>query len=339
MRLPVPPFFDPSAASRVFRVPYAERAVDAKGWAEEHGISPAASDTSRTALFLVDVQNTFCVPEYELFVGGRSGRGAVEDSQRMASFLYGHLPSITEIVITLDTHTAVQIFHPIFWVDEGGGHPAPHTVLSVQDIEAGRWKVNPNVAPSVAPGPDFDLQAWALHYARRLHEGGKYPLVVWPYHSMVGGTGHALVSIVEEAVFFHSIARQARTRVEIKGQNPLTENYSVLHPEVIDDPNGGRIGTINVALIDHLLSFDRVIVAGQAKSHCVAWTVEDLLKEIKKREPDLAQRIVLLDDCTSPVVVPDVVDFTDPAEDAYVRFARAGMRRSLSTDPEVISRA
>ena len=43
--------------------------------------------------------------------------------------------------------------------------------------------------------------------------------------------------------------------------------------------------------------------------------------------------MVLLDDCTSPVVVPGVVDFTDAAEEAYARFAAAGVRRALSTDP------
>jgi nicotinamidase-related amidase len=148
---------------------------------------------------------------------------------------------------------------------------------------------------------------------------------------MVGGLGHALVSAVEEAVFFHAIARQSPTRVEIKGQNPLTENYSVLRPEVIDGLDGERIAVANPALVDHLLSFDAVIVAGQAKSHCVAWTVEDLLLEIRARDPQRADRVYLLDDCASPVVVPGVVDFTDAAEAAYARFADAGMRRIRST--------
>jgi nicotinamidase-related amidase len=193
--------------------------------------------------------------------------------------------------------------------------------------------VNPHVAAAVAPRPGFDVEAWARHYVGRLNQGGKYPLVVWPYHAMVGGTGHALVSIVEEAVFFHSIARQSATRVEVKGRNPLTEHYSALHPEVIEDAAGERIGTINTALIDHLLSFDAVIVAGQAKSHCVAWTVEDLLEEIRTRDPALARRIFLLDDCSSAVVVPGVADFTDLAEEAYRRFVAAGMHRVVSTTP------
>jgi len=332
MCLPQPPFFDPTAASRVYRVPYGERAEQAREWARARGIRPAAEDAHRTALLLIDVQNTFCLPEFELFVGGRSGRGAVLDCARIAAFLYRNLDRVTEVVVTLDTHTAAQIFHPLFWVGPDGAHPAPHTVITLTDVEGGRWRVNPALAPAIAPYAGFDVSAWARHYARRLAEGGKYPLVVWPYHSMVGGIGHALVSAVEEAVFFHACARHSPTRVEIKGRNPLTENYSVLRPEVMEDESGVAVDSANRALVEHLLSFDTVIVAGEAQSHCVAWTVEDLLAEIRARDAGLARKIVLLDDCTSPVVVPGVADFTDAAEQAFARFAAGGMRRALSTD-------
>ncbi len=333
MPLPLPSFADLAAVDRVSRVPYQQRADEARAWAQSHGLRPAAHDTRRTALLLVDVQNSFCLPGFELFVAGRSGRGAVEDCARIAGFLYRNLDRITQVVVTLDTHTAAQIFHPIFWVDARGAHPAPHTVISAEDVGAGRWRVNPEIAGAVSPYARFDVEGWARHYVRRLAEGGKYPLVVWPYHSMVGGIGHALVSAVEEAVFFHAIARRSPTRVEIKGRNALTENYSALRPEVADDERGETIEPANEALVDHLLSFDDVIVAGEAKSHCVAWTVEDLLNEARARDPRLARRIVLLDDCASAVVVPGVVDFTEQAEAAYARFAEAGARRARSTDP------
>jgi nicotinamidase-related amidase len=82
-----------------------------------------------------------------------------------------------------------------------------------------------------------------------------------------------------------------------------------------------------------LLNFDAVVIAGQAKSHCVAWTIADLLDEIQATDPKLAQKIYLLEDCSSPVVVPGVVDFTESAEAAYARFAEAGMHRVSSTEP------
>jgi nicotinamidase-related amidase len=61
----------------------------------------------------------------------------------------------------------------------------------------------------------------------------------------------------------------------------------------------------------------------------VAWTVEDLLR----LAPDLASRLYLLADCTSPVVVPGAVDFSAQADAAFARFAEAGVHVVRSTDP------
>lgn len=324
MVLPLPDFFDPDAVATVYRVPYQDRATAAQDWRQRHDLPPARLDSVRVCLLLIDVQNTFCLPEFELFVGGRSGRGAVEDNQRLCQFIYRNLGQITAIAPTLDTHNAAQIFHPLFWVDSQGNHPAPMTNITHGAVAAGEWHINPEMAPYLSPA---DLNAFALHYTQRLEGEGKYPLTIWPYHSMLGGIGHSLVSAVEEACFFHAIARNSPTRYELKGSNPLTENYSVLRPEVLEDGQGTAIAQKNTAFINTLLDFDAVIVAGQAKSHCVAWTVADLLTEIQLRDPKLAQKIYLLEDCTSPVVVPGVVDFTNQADAAYQRFAAAGMHR------------
>jgi len=75
-----------------------------------------------------------------------------------------------------------------------------------------------------------------------------------------------------------------------------------------------------------------LVIAGQAKSHCVAWTVSDLLEDIAVLDLELAKKVYLLEDCTSPVVVPGVVDHTDAADTAYERFEKAGMHVVKSTD-------
>ncbi len=331
--LPLPPHFHPERVAEIWRVPYQERAAEAETWAKQYGIPPAEADRVRVGLLLIDVQNTFCIPGFELFVGGSSGLGAVEDNQRLCQFIYRNLPHITQIIATLDTHTAMQIFHPIFWVNERGSHPEPATALSVADIRSGHWRVNPAIAASLTQGDLPTLQAHALHYAEQLEQGGKYPLIVWPYHSMLGGIGHALVPAVEEAIFFHNIARLSQVSLQLKGANPLTENYSVLSPEVLTGPEGDPIDEKNESLIGYLLQFDALIVAGQAKSHCVAWTVSDLLREIQAQDAKLAEKIYLLEDCTSAVVIPGVVDFSEQAEAAFARFAEAGMHRVRSTDP------
>jgi nicotinamidase-related amidase len=331
-QLPIPVHFDRNKVGEVWRVPYQTRAAEAAAWAKQHLLQPAANDQTRIGLLAIDVQNTFCIPEFELFVGGRSGMGAVADNVRLCEFVYRNLGIISEIIVTMDTHLAAQIFHSVFWVNDAGEHPPAMTMISLGDVEAGLWKANPAIAPNLNLDPAH-LQDYALHYIRKLNIDAKYPLTIWPYHSMLGGIGHALVSALEEACFFHNIARSSPTHFEIKGNNPLTENYSVLKPEVLTNQDERAIAQKNTTLIQALLAFDAIIIAGQAKSHCVAWTIDDLLTEIQARDPKLAQHVYLLEDCTSPVVVPGVVDFTDEADAAFQRFAKAGMHIVKSTDP------
>ena len=336
-QIPIPPHFNPAKVGEIWRVPYQKIAAEAETYAVQQQIQPSALDKNRVCLLLIDVQNTFCIPDFELFVGGQTGTGAVEDNQRLCAFIYRNLGVITKIIPTLDTHTTMQIFHPIFWINTQGEHPTPAaTNITVTDIEKGIWQVNPAVANSITNG-DYDLLGkQAFYYVQQLSQNGKYPLTVWPYHSMLGGIGHALVASVEEAVFFHSIVRKSQTQFELKGENPLTENYSILRPEILTGFNGQPIGQKNTSLIQQLLEYDPVIIAGQAKSHCVAWTIDDLFTEIQQVDSTLTRKIYLLEDCTSPVVVPGVVDYTEQANNIFARFAAAGMHIIQSTQELVI---
>jgi nicotinamidase-related amidase len=326
--LPIPPHFSPLNATKLMSVRYQALAESAKSWAKTYGLQPAATDSLKVCLMVIDGQNTFCLPTGELYVAG-----AEEDTNRLCEFIYKNLGAITMIAPTMDTHLAMQIFHSVFWIDDNGNNPEPGvTMINVDDVESGRWKVNPAVAQSIAGGNYVGLQQHALHYVKQLSSDGKYALLIWPYHGMLGGVGHALVGSIEEALFFHSIARNSQTRFEIKGGNPLTENYSVLRPEVLDDHHGRPIAQKNAAFIKKLLDYDVVVIAGQAKSHCVAWTIQDLLYEINSQDPALVRKVYLLEDCTSPVVIPGVLDFTDQANEAFRKFSDAGMHVVKSTD-------
>ncbi len=330
--LPIPDHFQPERVGELWKTPYQERALEAHHWRQQHSISPAVHDQKRICLFLVDVQNTFCLPGYELYVGGRSGQGAVDDNRRLCEFIYRNLASLSEICTTMDTHQAIQIFHNIFLVDSQGSHPEPYCLITAQDIEDKKWQFNSEVASGLGMNAEQG-QAYLEHYVSRLKQDGKYDLTSWPYHAMLGGVGHALVPAVEEAMFFHSIVRFAQSDFQIKGNNPLTENYSALCPEVLEDGDGRSIAEPNTGLIQKLSTFDVVIIAGQAKSHCVRWTIENLQEEIQKTNGLSPQNVYLLEDCTSPVVVPGVIDYTDDANEAFQKFAAAGMQVIQSTMP------
>src|SRR6266536_6706764 len=267
--LPLPAHFDPDRVGKVWRVPYEDRAREASAWADEHSLGRAADDSFRLCVLAVDIQNTFCVPDFELFVAGRSGTGAVDDNRRLCEFLYRNLGAITQIIPTLDTHQATQIFHALWLVNENCEHPGPYTVVSAEDVRDGVWRFNPEAGRMLGIDPEAG-ERYLLHYVRRLEAGGKYALTIWPYHALLGGIGHALVSAVEEALFFHTIARESQADVRLKGRHPLTEHYSVLGPEVTRRADGEELVAHDRELVEQLLGFDALVIAGQAKSHCVA---------------------------------------------------------------------
>lgn len=328
--LPLPDFFDPDKLDQVWRVPYEERAKQAQDWARRYGLLPASVDRTTTWLMLIDVQNTFCLPEFELYVAGRSGRGAVDDNRRLCAFIYRNLDKITQVTATLDTHQTMQVFHAIFLVNEQGEHPSPYSVITASEVRNGKWRFNPALAGHFGITPEYG-QERLLHYTSTLEAHGKYALTIWPYHAMLGGIGHALVSSVEEAIFFHSIARLSQPYFEVKGDRPFTEHYSVIGPEVDRGPQGELLGQHNDKFVSMLKQVDRLVIAGQAKSHCVAWTIADLLEDLNREDPSLANKIYLLEDCTSPVVVPGA-DFTEAADEAFARFGQAGMHIVRSSD-------
>ena len=145
---------------------------------------------------------------------------------------------------------------------------------------------------------------------------------------------------IQEARLFHSYARSAPGEIEVKGAHPLTENYSVLSPEVLERHDGGALAERNHALVDTLLGADALVIAGQAASHCVKSTLEDLADTIAARDAALARRVYILRDCMSSVAVPDparpgrfLFDFTPQTEAALDKLAAAGMNVVESTTP------
>jgi nicotinamidase-related amidase len=337
--LPVPPFFDPRRAAQWgYRPDAAALATAASAWRKQHGVRASAADETRVHLLLIDVQKDFCFPEGTLYVAGRSGTGAIDDARRIAELIYRNLGAITEITATMDTHLAYQIFFPSFWLDKGDAPLTAHRVVSADQIAAGEVRPNPAIAKWLCGGNYTWLCKQVLHYARELERAGKYQLYLWPPHCLLGSDGHALAGIVHEARLFHAFARTAQSSVEVKGGNPLTENYSVLRPEVLSRFDGAALAQRNTGFVQTLLAADAVVIAGQAASHCVKSTIDDLLGEIAAQDPALASKVYLVTDCMSAVTVPDgnggfAADFTPQAEAALQKFADAGMHLVTSTTP------
>jgi len=349
----LPGFYDPSNAEAFAYTPDRLSVfTEANRFRRELDISPAATDSRKLDLLLIDLQRDFCHPEGTLYVGGRSGTGAIEDNQRIAEFIYRNLKSITNIRCTLDSHYDFQIFFPWFWVDENGEPLAPHTLIKLDSRDAKRLVntdpmgnvLKENVLPNPAMtswltdrGYDW-LVKQCLWYNEQLAAGERYTLYLWPPHCIVGSPGHNLSGVVDEARTMHSLTRFSQSWTEIKGSNYLTENYSVLRPEVLSTWDGGVLAEKNVQFYKELVEADVLIIAGQAASHCVRSTIRDLIQEILKDDPALAHKVYILTDCMSSVVVRDdngqiVADFTPQAEETLEEARSKGMHLVRSTDP------
>jgi len=302
-----PGFYDPHRIGTLF---YPDAATIA-AQAEAAGLEPAAQDTRQVMLLVVDMQVDFCHAEGALYVPG-----AVADIQRLIEFIYRNAEVLTRITCSLDSHYPFQIFHPAWWVDSAGKHPAPFTLIAAEDVDSQHWR------PVFHP-------AWSREYVHRLQRDAKKQLTIWPYHVPVGGVGNALDPELWSAVFWHAIARRSQPTWWVKGGNPRTEHYSIIRPEITEDEQSAdRPGQDLIRSIEEL---DALIIAGEAESHCVLETVEDLVEVFRDR-PDQLSKIRVLMDCTSPVRHPEI-DFHAIALSRFRDFERLGLRLATSAEP------
>jgi len=311
--------------------------------------APAATDEASIILVPIDMQNDFCHPKGALYVGGRDGTGALGDTYKVASFIYRNLARITKIIPTLDTHLPGQIFFTSFWQDANGNEPAPFTVIAPDDVRGGRYRPSPTALASlpeyVADYPGLQ-DTWVVnqvqHYVDALAESGKYSLILWPYHCLEGTPGHNLAAPVLEAAMCHQFLRDSPLYPRVKGDEPWTESYSVFRNEVEADHRNvafdGRIGRTLSRQLTQDPGVGAVIIAGEASSHCVMSSVDDLLKDGTAIDPTFPSRVYVMRDCMSAVVTKDTdgniipgLDFTDAAEDAFTRWAAAGVNIVQST--------
>jgi nicotinamidase-related amidase len=74
---------------------------------------------------------------------------------------------------------------------------------------------------------------------------------------------------------------------------------------------------LNTSLISTLAAFDYIYLAGEARSHCVATS----LKQILDFAPELARKMVVIEDCMS-----DVTGLGHLGEPIYSQARKAGLQ-------------
>jgi nicotinamidase-related amidase len=236
-----------------------------------------------TKLFITDPQNDFC----DIESAALPVPGASADLERLSTLVARSGDAVTEITVTLDSHPCVAIERVTFWRRADGEPVAPFTEISTCMVRQGRYLPRRG-----------ELLSEVVEYLRRLEAQGRYRLMVWPVHCVLGTPGHNLYAPLARALADWEVRTQRPVAKVLKGSNPLTEHYSAIRAEVPrqDDPGTG----VNDRLIERArpAAGERLLVAGEASSHCVRATVLDLLEAFSAPE---RSRTVLLTDCMSPV--------------------------------------
>lgn len=255
--------------------------------AEQEQMAPAYADKKRVLLLAIDVQNDFMENVGSLPVAGSRG-----DVERLTRWMYRNLPKLTQVMCSLDTHSVNQIFHASWWTDDQGNHPQPFATISYADVLTGKWK---------ATGGDKDR---SLEYLKNLEQGGKKQLCIWAYHCLTGTRGAELESEFAKMLYFHSASRQTVPLLISKGEDPYSEMYGIIEAEY--NPKN----EVNKAVLDTIEQFDEIYVAGEASSHCVLASVQQIMEYFSDR-PDITSRITLLEDCMSSIAGFEEVTQTD----------------------------
>jgi nicotinamidase/pyrazinamidase len=250
----------------------------------------------KTALLLIDAQYDFCNPKGTLYVPG-----AEKDVERIARLLALDGDKIDSIFVTLDTHKVLDIAHPLFWEDSNGNTVAPFTHITSANVKAGTWT------------PRYERN-YVVQYLETLEAEGEFKHFIWPEHCLIGSKGASLDDTIMEALLAWTHRTGRDYKAVIKGTNPLTEHFGVFRAQVpvADAPET----ELDQPFLNELAAFDQVLVAGEARSHCVATSINQILKYA----PELVPKVTILSDCMS-----NVTNFEEIADPIYEEAAAKGM--------------
>jgi nicotinamidase/pyrazinamidase len=261
------------------------------------------STDKKITLLIIDAQFDFCVPQGTLYVPG-----AEQDIKRLIALIGRASHRIGHIIATLDTHPVLDIAHPGFWENANGQSPPPFTAISSADVEKGTWV------------PRFEVD-YVRDYVRQLEEQGEFQHFIWPEHCLNGTRGAALVDSLAHALREWSHLSQRNYQTVVKGEHPLAEHFGVFRAQI---PVPGCSKTeLNEPLLSELSQNDEIWIAGEARSHCVATSLQQMLRYA----PGLAPKVVLLTDCMS-----DVTGLGYLADPIYAEARKAGVRFTTSIE-------
>ncbi|MED4072653.1 hypothetical protein [Priestia endophytica] len=223
--------------------------------------------------------------------------GSHRDVENVTRFIYENLEKITNISVSLDTHEPSQIFHECWWENEQGEHPQPLTIITAEDVLTNKWN------------PLYE-RGKSLKYVQNLEKYGKKQLCIWNYHCIKGTEGASLEGQFANMIHYHSSVHKTPIEKIVKGENPLSEMYGIIKSEHAEKDD------TNYSFLNRLKEYDKIIIAGEAKSHCVLESIKQIT-HYYRNDDNLTSNIIVLQDCMS-----SIQGFEEETEKEYAHIAK-----------------
>lgn len=285
----------------------------------------------KVAVFAIDFQNDFCdispkdlpqkydttsqnqLPQKDpnpMYSPTLAVDGAVEDIKRFTAWAKQNLSKIQRFYFTQDSHHRFDIAHPSWWQDKDGNIVKPLTLITSADITSGKYIPRMNYKHSFS-------------YVKSLEDQGEFPHFIWPEHCIMGTWGHNFHDEINSLIAEINLSGNW-PNIITKGSNPYTEHFGAFRANIpmAQDPST----SLDFNLINALMSMDEVIIVGEARSHCVANSLRQLVQEA----PSLAPKLVIFEDCMSDV--PNLpADFYVGVQKIYDDAKAQGVRIETTT--------
>jgi nicotinamidase/pyrazinamidase len=267
------------------------------------------------------------------------GKGGKSDSENIIKLIAAKPPKAVYVSLDTHTPTHIGhqgFWQPVG--NPGGSPPGIASSFIVVDgqVAVATNGINTFYEPTSTgdPAKDEELKKWVVTYVTALtngvNGGEKFSPCIWPYHCLENSEGHKVYPPLKEALDTLS-GKGIPVEYHVKGQNEATEMYSIFKAELPVEGNApdslqtlyrgkyetstdSKIGTptsdkedhanlktdFNESLYESLVRHNLpIVVCGEALSHCVKWSTNDLVAH--KTDKGSSLPVILLEDASSVV--------------------------------------